>query len=34
MKKAYDNEYAIVYFHGAGIPTRGSQIYITYEVGS
>jgi hypothetical protein len=30
----YDEEYKIVYFHGDGIPPRGSEIVIEYEVGS
>lgn len=30
----YDPAYWIVYFHGDGIPPRGSTINITYEIGS
>ena len=30
----YDAEYKVVYFHGDGIPPRGSEIAIEYEVGA
>ena len=30
----YDETYKIVYFHGDGIPPRGSEIVISYEVGA
>jgi hypothetical protein len=30
----YDEEYHIVYFHGAAIPDRGSTIEIDYEIGA
>jgi hypothetical protein len=30
----YDETYKIVYFHGGGVPARGSEIVIEYEVGS
>jgi hypothetical protein len=30
----YDEEYHIVYFHGAGVPERGSTIEIDYEIGA
>jgi len=29
---SYDEEYKIVYFHGDGVPARGSKITIAYEV--
>ncbi len=29
---SYDAEYAILYFHGSGIPERGSEITVIYEV--
>jgi hypothetical protein len=30
----YDEEYKVVYFHGDGVPPRGSEIAIEYEVGA
>jgi hypothetical protein len=30
----YDETYKIVYFHGDGVPPRGSEIVIEYEVGT
>lgn len=30
----YDPEYAILYFHGAGVPPRGSEITVRYEIAS
>ncbi len=30
----YDEDYHIVYFHGAAIPARGATIDISYEIGA
>jgi hypothetical protein len=31
---SYDAEYYIVYFHGTGVPARGAQIVIEYDIGA
>ncbi len=30
----YDEEYHIIYFHGGGIPDRGSTVEVDYEIGA